>query len=103
METSTWVIAEAAWAAGAIWAADQRPASHVPGGTRAGAPGELIMITATSQEPLDPRTHATILAALRFYAENQLVYGAVAGQLDVEEVKGLIAKLEPQQQEEVEG
>lgn len=48
-----------------------------------------------SSEPLDTRGQATVLAALAFYRDNMLSYGAVPGQLSAEECNQLIAKLQP--------
>jgi hypothetical protein len=49
--------------------------------------------------PMDDRTHATLLAALAFYRDNQLAYGGLPGQLSAEEVTELITKLTPQEPE----
>ena len=58
-----------------------------------------MLITATTQQPLDPRQRDTILAALAFYRDNQLAYGVVPGQLSAEECSALIAKLQPADEE----
>lgn len=47
--------------------------------------------------PLDARAVHTVLAALAFYRDNQLAYGAVPGQLDAQEVSKLIEQLSPQE------
>ncbi len=44
-------------------------------------------------EIVDPRAHATIVAALAFYLDNQLGYGAIPGQLTAAECRSLIEKL----------
>jgi hypothetical protein len=100
-------LAWKAFVAGATWAMRQRPENRPdPDAVRMPTGGYYLRIVGDHEGVggdgvlVDARTQQTILAALRFYAENQLVYGAVAGQLDVEEVKGLIAKLEPQVKEE---
>lgn len=46
-------------------------------------------------ELVEDRTLQTILAALIFYRDNQLGYGAVPGQLDAQEVSVLVARLTP--------
>jgi hypothetical protein len=44
-------------------------------------------------ETLSPKAHATLVAALRFYQENTLVYGPLEGQLTSDEVDQLVASL----------
>lgn len=60
----------------------------------------LAMVTPESHESIltDQRTHATILAALAFYRDNQLAYGGLSGQLDAAEVSALITKLTPREE-----
>lgn len=63
----------------------------------------LAMVHSTSHEPtlLDSRTQRTILAALAFYRDNTLAYGAVPGELSAEETTQLIEQLtEPEPEKE---
>jgi hypothetical protein len=61
----------------------------------------LAMIDPQTKEPTltDARTQDTILAALAFYRDNQLAYGAVPGQLSAQECTALIAQLSPQEED----
>lgn len=43
----------------------------------------------------DPIVRATLAAALSFYIDNQLTYGAIPGQLDAEGARALLAQLQP--------
>jgi hypothetical protein len=63
----------------------------------------LAMVPPDTHEPtlIDQRTQATVLAALMFYRDNQLGYGAVPGQLSAQECAALIVKLTPRDSEEV--
>lgn len=102
-----------AFIAGAAWAREQQAApagtgtlTSSEGGnerTLAAAQGSWVFMLAhleTQEEiPVDHRTHFTILAALAFYRDNQLAYGAVPGQLDAQECSALIDKLTPQAEE----
>jgi hypothetical protein len=101
-------IAEIAFNAGAEWAQKQAaaPAGNAPlvgsgggmGSSPAVAEGGCTVTLVTPDHvylPQDPRTQATILAALAFYRDNQLAYGAVPGQLDAQETTALLQKLAP--------
>ncbi len=51
-------------------------------------------------DPVDARTHATILAALAAYRDNYLAYGDLPGQLTARECTQLIQTLTPPEIEE---
>jgi hypothetical protein len=99
-----------AFEAGADWAAEVLAApagnAHVGvGGTErpeAATQGGhyLIMVpadadgaTVENTPQMDPRAQATIVAALAFYLDNQLAYGAIPGQLTAAECHALIDHL----------
>lgn len=52
---------------------------------------------ALDAQDVDPRTQATVLAALAFYKDNQLGYGDIPGQLTATECSQLIAQLQEQE------
>lgn len=115
--------AKEAFMAGVAWAQAQQDARGVPGPAgvdlRAPATGPVVTSPVIGQvhlrlaplpfeetndhceqgEALDEATAQTILAALAFYRDNQLAYGAVPGQLSAEQVTELITQLSPQEAE----
>jgi hypothetical protein len=111
-------VFEAGWIAGITWhtsiappPAAQPPAppqeslmgDPTPPQPPAPAKEPLVLMVhdqATSQtRVLDDATRATVLAALRFYEENSLRYGATEGQLTAKQVKALVARLDPESPE----
>ena len=53
------------------------------------------------EQMVDQRTKQTILAALAFYRDSTLAYGAIPGQLSAQEVSELINKLSPTEEPSV--
>lgn len=105
LDTAGWSIASAAWDAGVKWA-QGRSEPLPPGvtvvvtegeGEAGGWTVELVAANAV-HHVVDPQTQNTIVAALAFYRDNQLAYGAVPGQLSAMEVSELIEKLLPKEQ-----
>ena len=99
-----------AFEAGVRWAMDlqgkvtaqDRPAppeapAVPPGGFR------MALVDYTLPQPLpilvEARTQTTVVAALAFYRDNQLAYGALPGPLSAAEVDTLIAQLTPPEEE----
>lgn len=102
-----------AFTAGAAWAQTQAaPAGNAPhtgsGGGVESTPAAAISeggwtMALCPADPdvalrqADPRTHATIVAALASYRDNFLAYGNLDGQLTAAEVSELILKLTPKE------
>lgn len=72
-------------------------------GAAARAHGQRLWMThgvgLAAADAVEDVTHQTILAALAFYRDNVLNYGAIAGQLDAAGVTALIARLTPEEPE----
>jgi hypothetical protein len=83
---------EEAFMAGVAWAQAQQTSTVIPS-TRPSAPPETLVTMDIAFS--DEITSTTILAALAFYAQNVLSYGAVPGQLSADQVESLIARLTP--------
>jgi hypothetical protein len=98
LDTAGWVIAQGAWDAAIRWENRQRKEHTEVAKVPAGGSWELAMISAGEHDKLDPRAHQTIVAALAFYRDNQLAYGAVPGLLSAQECSELIEKLQPQEE-----
>lgn len=113
MDTATYDLMRKAWDAGAAWALGTLKAGLSPflEGATPPAPHAapivpkggwvLAMVDPDTHEPqlTDSRTHATILAALAFYRDNQLAYGLIPGQLTAIEATTLIESLTPREPE----
>ena len=93
-----WALMEEAFMAGVAWAQAQAAERRAEAET---AIGQLVSEGVREATPVfagcdfDPITQHTILAALAFYRDNQLQYGAVPGQLSAEQVTDLIQRLSP--------
>ena len=87
-----------AFKAGAAWATGNREPLPPPLLATAGG-WTVALIPPDTHEPVlvDARTEATLLAALAFYRDSQLSYGAVPGQLTAAEITELIEKLSPKE------
>jgi hypothetical protein len=86
-----------AFMAGVAWARAQAVVPEVIPSTRpSAAPTTLVQMDIAFS---DAATCETIIAALAFYRDNQLQYGAVPGQLTAEQVTDLITRLSPQEVE----
>lgn len=59
-------------------------------------PYMIALVDPVSHEPeyVDQATQATLVAALNFYLGNQLAYGAIPGQLNAEQARALLNKLQ---------
>jgi len=103
-----------AFTAGAAWQREQAAPAGNATPTRGDGGNEssvaattggwvLLMVPkhgdANDEVGVDTRTQGTILAALAFYRDNQLAYGAVPGQLSAQECTALIAQLSPQEED----
>ncbi len=100
---------KAGWRAGLLWSAAQ---VRQDAAERAEASAEPESEPPPVEEPavlliddhgiwgptkIDETTRNTILAALRFYEENDLRYGSKPGQLSSAQVKALVEKLSPEE------
>ncbi len=114
VDTSHFVIARKAWVAGVQYGQWQQqqtaPVGNTPqagsgggtGSTPAAPEGGYTVELISPRHvhlPVDPQTHATILAALAFYRDNQLAYGVIPGQLSAQECTQLITQLSPPEEE----
>lgn len=94
-------VAQEAFMAGVAWAQGNR--EPLPPPLMAGT----SPVTAREETPVEPAwglldnmdepTRQTLLAALAFYRDNVLNYGAVPGQLDAQGVTDLVARLSPEE------
>lgn len=101
---------ESAWKAfiaGVTWAADfdpEKDSGLVPPATPVAAaappkePYMLALVDPVKHESslMDGPTQATVVAALEFYLNNQLAYGAIPGQLSAEDARKLLELLQPE-------
>jgi hypothetical protein len=97
---STYEVAKRAWEAAVhvYWERKATPHSEVAEVPTAGRGWSMELVDPQQGRVIpDPRTHATVVAALAFYLDNTLRYGAVPGQLSAEECSQLIAKLSPEE------
>ena len=79
-----------AFMAGIAWARGDAQAARIE--------GRVTPPVVLAGWDFDQTTQHTILAALAFYRDNQLQYGAVPGQLDAQQVTDLIQRLSPQEE-----
>jgi hypothetical protein len=98
---------EQAFRAGIAWALKQaeQMIDPKPLPALADATGSYYMVlrqtNVQGEQMVDQRTQQTILAALAFYRDSTLAYGAIPGQLSAQEVSELINKLSPTEEPSV--